>query len=826
MSSVHRALADWFASPTSGLPAEIAAAEVVYHSLLSGDLARAEVAFRATELDWREHPRVFSRRLLPLLEAKPSPSPSLLLFWAELALLAGEFQQTARAAARLLRQRPSPEVEARVRLLAADALLRLGRGPRAERVLAKLQGSSTDREWRARALQRRARARLQASDPLATESFAQEGLELTQDPGTARALRELCGLAASYLGRVAEAQATFSELLAELTPDASPRERSRLLAARAIAFFRAGQAPEALDDYREALEISDRHGLDDLLCVNSLNLGTAQQKLGDLGGALGSYERGLRVAHALGRESTELTLRVNLGNLLCEVGDFARAENELSALTSLATPAQRTRFLPLIALIRSEIAIERRDPTSAALELDKARHAFGELGLERELAEVDTCQAELEVLRGDLARATALAEAACAAALRLTAPDLRLRARAVIARTALARKEPDALRALESLSLEAEAAGERVLHARLTSELYQAELEAGAPGAALRGARAERLWNQLGAGLPEGLREVFWHDRRRAAVARRTHVQAPRLGSAEADSEALRKVLSLGRRVNSSLSLERVFEYAVDAAIDLTQAERGFLLLDEAGEPRVVAQRPLDQALAPPSRAIVTRVAQSEEAVLTTDAQADQRFESPGSIHSMKLKSVLCVPVLTPSERIGLLYVDSRVQRARFGQRERDLLAALADQIAVAVSNARLHRAVEQQREELAQQKRLVERLSRAKDRELSELRERVELQERTLGLRYDYSRIVGQGPAMRRVFEQLDRITDSSTWCREKAAPARSWSRAPCTKMVTVRVRPSSVSTAPRSRRTCWSRSSSGTCAERSREPTATSAA
>jgi transcriptional regulator with PAS, ATPase and Fis domain len=74
-----------------------------------------------------------------------------------------------------------------------------------------------------------------------------------------------------------------------------------------------------------------------------------------------------------------------------------------------------------------------------------------------------------------------------------------------------------------------------------------------------------------------------------------------------------------------------------------------------------------------------------------------------------------------------------------------------------------MHRDLERQREELAEQKRLVERLSRAKDRELEKLRERVEEQHRTLGLRYDYSRIIGRGAAMRKVFEQLDRITDSS---------------------------------------------------------------
>jgi len=90
--------------------------------------------------------------------------------------------------------------------------------------------------------------------------------------------------------------------------------------------------------------------------------------------------------------------------------------------------------------VEAEIAIERRVPATADSELAKARQAFAEYGLERELAEVDICQAELELTRDDLPRATALAEAAQAAAERLTASDLGLRARAVLARVALTSK--------------------------------------------------------------------------------------------------------------------------------------------------------------------------------------------------------------------------------------------------------------------------------------------------------------------------------------------------------------------------------------------------
>jgi transcriptional regulator with GAF, ATPase, and Fis domain len=148
--------------------------------------------------------------------------------------------------------------------------------------------------------------------------------------------------------------------------------------------------------------------------------------------------------------------------------------------------------------------------------------------------------------------------------------------------------------------------------------------------------------------------------------------------------------------------------------------------------------------------------------VLTTDAAADARFSAQRSVHALRLKSVLAVPISTPERLLGVVYVDSRVQRSRFTESERELLVALSDPIAVALSNARLHSELEQRTRELGEQKRTVERLSAQKDRELRTLREELRAKERALELRYDYSQIIGRGPKMRAVLEQLDRVMDA----------------------------------------------------------------
>jgi transcriptional regulator with GAF, ATPase, and Fis domain len=158
----------------------------------------------------------------------------------------------------------------------------------------------------------------------------------------------------------------------------------------------------------------------------------------------------------------------------------------------------------------------------------------------------------------------------------------------------------------------------------------------------------------------------------------------------------------------------------------------------------------------------VLRTLEREEAILTTDAQGDPRFAGQGSVHALRLKSVLSVPVLSPSGALGVLYVDCRVQRGRFSEAERELLLAFADQLAIAIGNARLHQRLEQKTAELAQQKQAVEQLSRGQAREIEKLKREVQTQRQNLELRYDYSQIIGRGPAMRSVLERLDRVIDS----------------------------------------------------------------
>jgi len=91
------------------------------------------------------------------------------------------------------------------------------------------------------------------------------------------------------------------------------------------------------------------------------------------------------------------------------------------------------------------------------------------------------------------------------------------------------------------------------------------------------------------------------------------------------------------------------------------------------------------------SRSIVNHVLGQKKAVLSQDAGNDKNLPTSASIADLKIRSVMCVPLLTPdSQALGILQLDTS-DRKQFLQEDLDVLAAVASQAAVAVQNAAMH---------------------------------------------------------------------------------------------------------------------------------------
>jgi PAS domain S-box-containing protein len=171
---------------------------------------------------------------------------------------------------------------------------------------------------------------------------------------------------------------------------------------------------------------------------------------------------------------------------------------------------------------------------------------------------------------------------------------------------------------------------------------------------------------------------------------------------------------NIGQVINSSLEIDEVLRIVMDHIVRLTRAERGFLMLrDEAGQMVTRVARNWEQASIKASeatsRTIIQHVIESGEPVLTTNAQADQRFSQQNSIIAMNLRSILCVPLKVKNDLIGVIYADNRIHSGIFTERERDLLVAFANQAAVAIENARLFSSLRKTLAEVTELKNLMD---------------------------------------------------------------------------------------------------------------------
>ena len=148
---------------------------------------------------------------------------------------------------------------------------------------------------------------------------------------------------------------------------------------------------------------------------------------------------------------------------------------------------------------------------------------------------------------------------------------------------------------------------------------------------------------------------------------------------------------------------EAVFDEVIGAVFKSVDADQVALLLKADGDPAsvadTVAARGRDAATRgddiPISRTVVQHVLQNGVSIVSEDASTDVRFLNADSMPLLNIQSVLCTPVATGDETVGVLYADNRRRRLAFGARDLELLALIGNQAGAAVDRARLVAALE-----------------------------------------------------------------------------------------------------------------------------------
>lgn len=167
----------------------------------------------------------------------------------------------------------------------------------------------------------------------------------------------------------------------------------------------------------------------------------------------------------------------------------------------------------------------------------------------------------------------------------------------------------------------------------------------------------------------------------------------------------------IGRKVTSSLDLDHVLTAVVDAAVELTGAEEGsILLLDQAsGEIYMHAARNFQEDFVRTFRIPIEDTLPGE--ILRTGIPVLINEELPQKIKTAYfVQTLMYVPMIVQDQPIGVLGVDNRTNGKPFSTHQLRLVSALADFAAIAVENARLYARVE------AEQKKLTTLISKVKD--------------------------------------------------------------------------------------------------------------
>jgi phosphoserine phosphatase RsbU/P len=165
------------------------------------------------------------------------------------------------------------------------------------------------------------------------------------------------------------------------------------------------------------------------------------------------------------------------------------------------------------------------------------------------------------------------------------------------------------------------------------------------------------------------------------------------------------------RALSSTPILDDLLSLVVDTAIELTGAERGFIMLKEEKEDlsfrcaRNNQKCTLDGACFQTSRRVPFDVFNTGRTIVIDDLDLGDQPEDHSATRRLGLRSISCVPLryiavhdainhssLGVAETIGVLYVDSSNASAGQSNTRIDALETLATEAAMAIYNARLYK--------------------------------------------------------------------------------------------------------------------------------------
>ncbi len=165
----------------------------------------------------------------------------------------------------------------------------------------------------------------------------------------------------------------------------------------------------------------------------------------------------------------------------------------------------------------------------------------------------------------------------------------------------------------------------------------------------------------------------------------------------------LATVIKVSLAVSGEIEQEKLLEALMRMALEQAGAERGILVLLQAGEQRIAAQATTssdhvvvclcDEPVSPNRLpvSVLHYTLRTQESVILDDA-AQSPFEADPYIRQQQARSVLCLPLLNQAKVIGVLLLENNLASRVFSLARLNVLKLLASQAAISLENTRLYR--------------------------------------------------------------------------------------------------------------------------------------
>lgn len=161
--------------------------------------------------------------------------------------------------------------------------------------------------------------------------------------------------------------------------------------------------------------------------------------------------------------------------------------------------------------------------------------------------------------------------------------------------------------------------------------------------------------------------------------------------------DPLNRLIEVTRSITGVLDQEELLQLIIDSAVEVTGAERGYLILLDPDEGlsledrmRVGAACRLDPEEMARENFRASRTAIMKVLASRTGQNWDDALAEPNPSQSMEmfgLRSILCEPLVIHERILGLLYLDSKITR-RFTDGHREILPSFASQASICIENA------------------------------------------------------------------------------------------------------------------------------------------